>query len=62
MRESYSSMSYSRFLEDLREEIHYSARYTQRTILPLNCISVEKHYVENSIVVNSLANNYIKFS
>lgn len=34
MLESYSSMSYSRFLEDLKEEIRYSARYTQDNIAP----------------------------
>lgn len=35
MRKSYSSMSYDRFLKDLRDEIHYSSEYTQDNIAPL---------------------------
>ena len=35
MRESYSSIPYEIFLEDLREEIRYSNGYTQDNIAPL---------------------------
>ena len=35
MRGSYSSLSYERFLKELKEEIRFSSNFTQDNIAPL---------------------------